>query len=883
MNIEQLRTALAGPLAPLAQYRQFVLWRLETGDDGKPTKVPYSTVGGYASSTNPMTWTDANTALQYAHSSPGFGVGFVLTDSDPFRVVDIDHCLQGGKWSDFALGVLAQFPGAAVEVSQSGEGLHIWMQGPLPEKFGKKTQGLEFYASERFIALTGDRIPAGTTAATVIPHLAQFVALNFPPKQQISGDLEWRVGAVEEAGNVPTDDEELLRMFLTAPPAKPFVDAANAFGHLVPGGVAKVERVPVSNADLFNANVAVLSQAWPSDKGEGFDKSDAAFALACRLAMWTGKDCPRMERLMYRAAFQRTKAEQFHHADVTYMRWDVMRACVTMERVRQWSTAEQKSEAIREQGVNSYDLYHSRIAAASGQVHVMRAIAAEIALDLSIDKAYRKMLAGDIFDYMKAGGQAGLSLKDCQALVQVQSSRTATDLKEAQRRINEALSLPANTVMFAPNMSLAEMLEEFVFISEGSLVGSLSNPHMAFTQTDFRNTFAPSHSITPDGKKLYHADQWVEYPNGRKRAFTRTFRAGAPVITVNPDGLESLNIWRPIVRGPQTVDVSPFLEHVHFLFGSDSDKFLDWLAHIEQKPGELPHYGWLHIADEFGMGRGWLATMITCLWKSYAAPSVDMGALISGSFNGAIAGKLIAVVDEIRAGARDDAYAAESFIRGMINEPVRNVNPKYGRQYREYNACRWLICSNHKNALPMAKGDRRLWVVHKTGLPRSPATYEYLYALQDNQQFIDSLGAWLAARDISNFKPGERPPLNEAKRSAISASQTDFQRVAYQIADKWPSDFISTSDLVNCMYEGDMQSAGKRLTAAMRHALDDAGLTLLEQQLRFRNDAVRFRGWIVRNEAHWLANLSGTAAELEIMKTTLTPTISAYSKLLDVL
>lgn len=863
-DLSYLRAALDGPLAPLKLHRQFVLWRLESNDRGQPTKVPYAVDGRHGSSTNPATWTDANTALMYANAQQ-CGVGFVLTDADPFRVIDIDHCLVNGQWSALALATVAQFPGAAVEVSQSGEGLHVWLQGALPARHGNKGNGLELYAKERFIALTGYGVQPGTTANASFDTLAPFVTVNFPPKQTINNELTWFDAPIAEAGNVPASDEDLLRAFLSAPAAQPRLDAYQAFAHLQGANAPSVERIAVSNADLFNGNAAVLSQAWPSEKGDAFDRSNAAFALACRLAMWTGKDCPRIERLMNRAAFQRTRAEQDRVRGQTYMQWDILRACAAMTNVRKWNVEDLNAE-VKQQGVAGYQAFYDRIASA-GDIHTIRAICEEAGFDLSIDSTYRELLAAHTQKSIERVEGAKLPIADCRKMVALRGSHPAPDLRELTRRENIALSLPEDTVILAPVMSIAQMLDEFVFIADGSQVGSVHSRHTALSLPDFRNMLAASQTVSDSGV-ITHTEEWLKHP-ARKMVTTRTFHAGSNVITVDPLGRTALNTWRPIARGQYTVDISPFLEHVQYLFGDDAGKFLDWLAHIEQRPGELPHFGWLHIADITGTGRGWLASVITRLWTNYVAPSVDMDAIVGGSFNGALAGKVIAIVDEIRAGAREDAYMMEGKIRNMLTEETRYVKPKYGREYSEHNACRWLVCSNHRNAVPLSDNDRRWHVVHLTGAPRSQAVYAYLYELRKNPAFIESIAAWLRMRDISAFAPGERPPINAAKRKAIDASRSDFQRIAANIVAHWPADFITASDLVNCMYEGDMASIGKRMSAAMKHALEDVGITYVDKQIT-SPDGTRHRVWIVRNVDRWMADLSiaKVGPQLLLMKAT---------------
>jgi primase-polymerase (primpol)-like protein len=854
LDISTLRTALAGPLAPLAQYRQFMLWRLEpNADGGKPRKIPYRIDGGNGSSTDPSAWVDAATAMEAAERG-GMGVAFVLTDNDPFVFIDVDGCVKDGAWDNDAQETFARFPGAAFEVSQSQTGFHMFVVGDVPQGFtGRKGAKFECYRNGRYVALTG--MQAQGQVMNFGPNLAAWIGDKFPSR---AGDgslaqLVWTDAPIAEWAG-PEDDEELLRQFLAEPVR---TNASMAFASLTPGSVPDV---PVSNADLFNANAVVLAQAYPSDKSDVFDKSNAAFALALRLAYWTGKNCARIERLMNRAAFRRSKADMYHGDGVTYMRWDVTRACAMTTKVRYQRAAVANAEVVHD-AAQAYDAYYDRIAAAP-DIHAVRLVTGEIAVDLRIDTTLREVLAGHVQSTLASRGNK-LKIDECRKLVAQRSAHPAPDRREMQRQTNIALNINDDVPTLAPALSIAQMLDEYVFIGDGSNVASIFDRSAAFSLPDFRNMMAASRTFTPDNKQIEHSQEWLTHA-GRKSVATRTFHAGEPVITFDPAGRTALNLWRPILRSAYAVvDVSPFVDHVRYLFGADAEAFLDWLAHIEQFPGVLPHFGFLHIADHFGTGRNWLESVIARLWRGYVAPSVDMDALITGNFNGVLAGRVIAIVDEIRAGANENAYQMEGKIRNMLTEETRYIKPKFGREYLESNSCRWLLFSNHKNAIPMSDTDRRWYVCHLLNAPREEHVYAHLYGMLEQPAFIDSVGAWLRARDLSAFNPGKRPPVTLAKQKAIDASKSDFQRLAGNIAKYWPCDFITVSDVTSIMFEGDMSGAGRRLSAAMKHALQDMGMHYVDKQINgFHGE--RFRVWLVRDVEHWLQDLTlvRTAPEL---------------------
>ncbi len=86
-------------------------------------------------------------------------------------------------------------------------------------------------------------------------------------------------------------------------------------------------------------------------------------------------------------------------------------------------------------------------------------------------------------------------------------------------------------------------------------------------------------------------------------------------------------------------------------------------------------------------------------------------------------------------------------------------------------------------------------------------------------EFINAVGVYLRGRDISKFNPGERPPMSDAKRTAINASKSMTQQSAEMIIKGWPSDVISNSDVVSLFTDGGEGS----LNAAMKRAMNEAG------------------------------------------------------------
>ena len=259
---------------------RYIVYKIIDGE-----KIPLSPITGCKVSVKDRRhWMTYDSALQAVTTWEADGVGFII--AEPYWFLDIDHCLVDGDWSDFAVELLAQFRGAAVEVSHSGNGLHIFGRGIAPTHSCKnKKLGIEFYTENRFAALTSTHA-TGSIEFDATHLLPAFVAKYFPPAPAGVADPV----TVENIA-VPADDSALLSLML-ASKSNPFKQSA-AFN------------------DLWRANDEALVKAYPAanDRPDGlaYDASSADAALAQHLAFWTHNDMPRIERLMLSSALVREK------------------------------------------------------------------------------------------------------------------------------------------------------------------------------------------------------------------------------------------------------------------------------------------------------------------------------------------------------------------------------------------------------------------------------------------------------------------------------------------------------------------------------------------------------------------------------------------------
>lgn len=280
-------------LVPMGNYRQFIVYLTQPSSTrrGKTDKLPADfRTGRVVSAHESVYWTDSETAIASATIlGNSYGVGFVFTESDPFWFIDIDDCLlsDGSDWSPVAKALCGAFAGAAVEISRSGRGLHIFGCGIPPAHSCKNDAAhIEFYHSGRFVALTGTGA-LGDAGIDFTHQLADVVEQYFPPDSSQISEQCWTECAVDEWRG-PSSDDDLIRRAMNSRSTSAAFEGRASF------------------ADLWTGNTDALARAYP-DPARIYDSSSADAALAQHLAFWTGKNCTRIDSLMRKSALAREK------------------------------------------------------------------------------------------------------------------------------------------------------------------------------------------------------------------------------------------------------------------------------------------------------------------------------------------------------------------------------------------------------------------------------------------------------------------------------------------------------------------------------------------------------------------------------------------------
>lgn len=261
----------------LRSLRQWVCYRVEERN-GAPTKIPYriDKVGrGNAKTNDPATWHTFDEVVEAA-SKPANrfdGIGFVLSESDPYVFVDLDHVMADGEIEPWALEMIERI-GSYTEFSRSGTGIHIIARAkkPGPRCRTHSRPQFEMYDNVRLVVFTGKLWPDSPTEIT--------------GAQEAINEIYFEVFG-ENPRNLPPKE--------TTKNARP---------------VGMSDPVLVEEA-ISARNGPKFERLWHGNTGEyNGDASAADMALCCMLAYWTDRDPARMDRLFRESGLMRDKWDE---------------------------------------------------------------------------------------------------------------------------------------------------------------------------------------------------------------------------------------------------------------------------------------------------------------------------------------------------------------------------------------------------------------------------------------------------------------------------------------------------------------------------------------------------------------------------------------------
>jgi hypothetical protein len=355
------------------------------------------------------------------------------------------------------------------------------------------------------------------------------------------------------------------------------------------------------------------------------------------------------------------------------------------------------------------------------------------------------------------------------------------------------------------------------------------------------------------------------------------YRPGEPDICGN-----LLNMWQDPKIEPLGEEPTIFLQHMDYLIPNqrERDLALNWLAWCVQKPAEKQMFALLMV-DDGGTGKGWIGYMLRVLFGDQNVAMIESDDPVKDMFNGWTLNRQLGFIHELVPDRRVDLA---SRLKGVITEAHIWVNEKFIARFRAENRTNLLCCSNHRDALKIARKDRRWLVVQGASDPfgvddngetttKTTRYYETLFGCLGTPEApgdeIRRIKSWLMARDLSKYNGKGLAPLTEMKAEAADSRHTHIEQTVIEAYRDRAGPFVGTlctaadvADKLEFSFE-DNQQGLVMVSKAMR----EAGCRTLEGTNRqIRVDTKQVRLWALTKKLAAKFSIMEPAALAELYK-----------------
>jgi len=404
-----------------------------------------------------------------------------------------------------------------------------------------------------------------------------------------------------------------------------------------------------------------------------------------------------------------------------------------------------------------------------------------------------------------------------------------------------------------PN-SIEEVCKRWVWVIGIERFVSRKDPTQQWKTSQFDSAFnvflgKPTGSIA---KELFKEGQLL------RKFHYLAFRPGAKEVA----GVE-YNVWRPSGITPADGDTTAWNEHINYLFQNEDDAnhVLNWMAWVLQNPARKPNHALLIVGKNTGTGKSLVATIFEQLIgvKNTQRPK---NSSMGGDFNGWLKDCRLCIIEEVyQVGRRENLNA----MRDILTEVRVEVNIKGIPAFTIENFVAAMGVSNHPDALPLDKYDRRWLVVETFAERRDREYYEPLFLLARgiDKAGLSAIYAELLARDLKGYSALAAAPETTARQQMIDLSRDDAETWLIDNAGNMPlaRNIVQIADVIGAM-PASLQRTKRLMTTTIPNFLkDNLNGKKYEWQVRLSTGQKVYL-WILHGRYNMLVNETKNLAGL---------------------
>jgi hypothetical protein len=402
--------------------------------------------------------------------------------------------------------------------------------------------------------------------------------------------------------------------------------------------------------------------------------------------------------------------------------------------------------------------------------------------------------------------------------------------------VREPIAIEQSTTSDNTFLTADEIVKHFegcVYISSENRVfcpdGSIVKPdvfRVLYGGKMFKMDLA-NRKVEPDAYKAFTQSQIFKCPMVYGRAFRPDLPSGE-ILTRH--GRNYVNTYVPIPVDVREGDPSPFLSHVARLYPDPQDQtiILTYMISLVQNPGVK--FQWCPVLQ--GVPGSGKTTLLRCLVEAigdhyfYKPKAKELGS----KFNAGFMNKLLIGVEEVHINDRREVIDA---IKDVITDTRIEFEAKGQDQHMGDNRANWFMLTNHKDAIPKDRNDRRFAVffgAHQDvdDLRRDGMTGKYfrdLYHWLEKEDGYRIVANYLhTATPVAQFDPAqdcERAPMTSTTEQVIEESRGVIEQEIMEAIESerrgFKGGFIGAGSVVALLKEAHRNVSRRAMGDAMKN------------------------------------------------------------------
>lgn len=259
-----------------------------------------------------------------------------------------------------------------------------------------------------------------------------------------------------------------------------------------------------------------------------------------------------------------------------------------------------------------------------------------------------------------------------------------------------------------------------------AIISMESNPYLTsrivYTETKARQDLSPYARVIPDSdsKRPVNPFDIIIRDASMPKVHSVGYRPIQSMTYVDPaDGMERVNLYVPpsipLGAAKRTSVIDQFKDLVKEICGEMAEYYMDFMAHIVQRPHIKMGNALLIVSTVHGSGKNTIVQVMKPLIgpKNYL-PVSGLGPLVEDK-SVLLEGNVLVVFNEVSKPANRNAWTdmakAINKIKTAITESSTQINPKYEKQRTITTYSNFVMLANHY-PFDLEGGDRRIAVVN---------------------------------------------------------------------------------------------------------------------------------------------------------------------------